>query len=401
MDASEEATDHGVALQSSANEGTVTIVTNSGPPLWEGTARLIEESSIGVPSGGDEYMFGYIYSLYANSERVLILDDAVEIARMFTRTGRHVFDLGGKGQGPGEYSIPMIVTMDSEGRSYVFDRSGNRVNLYTSTGEYETSWRIPDFACCAWNYMHPQDAGAVWFPVRERRSESGETRYGARLYNKDGSAGPVTWVQRPDFDAPTYVANGREWETPFSPQFVWAPTPTGEIVAGAGNRYRFQVLHADGSTTIVTRSWDPIRIEAEESEWHRQSVVSAWRSSEPGWNWNGEGMPTHRPAFKSFAGSTSGQIWVGREIGSVRRADCTESPLGNDANGEPIRPCYLPIQVLDVFEADGKYLGEVRAPSGMRPTGMYVDEDSVTAVVEDDDGTIMVKRFRLVFQVDQ
>ena len=46
----------------------------------------------------------------------------------------------------------------------------------------------------------------------------------------------------------------------------------------------------------------------------------------------------------------------------------------------------------------GAYLGEVHVPPGVRPGGlhMFVDGRLVVAVVEGPDGTIMVKRYRLV-----
>jgi len=40
-------------------EGNVTTVVNQSGSVWGGTAELVEEASIGVENGLDEYMFGF------------------------------------------------------------------------------------------------------------------------------------------------------------------------------------------------------------------------------------------------------------------------------------------------------------------------------------------------------
>jgi len=51
---------------------------------------------------------------------------------------------------------------------------------------------------------------------------------------------------------------------------------------------------------------------------------------------------------------------------------------------------------FDVFaEADGRYLGAVDFPSS-RPTRLFILESGILMTTEDETGTIMVKRYRLV-----
>jgi hypothetical protein len=55
--------------------------------------------------------------------------------------------------------------------------------------------------------------------------------------------------------------------------------------------------------------------------------------------------------------------------------------------------------MLAVFAADGRYLGEVEVPPGMTAlagVATFVDAPMVVASFEDEAGTIMVKRYRLV-----
>ena len=113
-----------------------------------------------------------------------------------------------------------------------------------------------------------------------------------------------------------------------------------------------------------------------------------------GWVWNGPDVPTTKPAYKRLIPDRSGRIWVHR-LGPGRSvSDCgTAHP---DA-AEDATECWRDEMLLDVFGPEGRFLGGLKAPEGAlffpRP---FIREDVVIAVVEDDAGTIMVKRYRLV-----
>jgi hypothetical protein len=76
-------------------------------------------------------------------------------------------------------------------------------------------------------------------------------------------------------------------------------------------------------------------------------------------------------------------------------------------------PCWPSGFTVDAFGADGRYLGEVEMPQGLqmsrgqdrpyRPDlyNLFVAGDVVLLVVEDDAGTIMVKRYRLALPGEQ
>ena len=68
-----------------------------------------------------------------------------------------------------------------------------------------------------------------------------------------------------------------------------------------------------------------------------------------------------------------------------------------DFEGFLERPCWRQPFALEGFGADGRYLGRIRVPEGTRlEVPPFVDGDTMIAVVEDDAGAIMVKRYRLV-----
>jgi hypothetical protein len=68
-----------------------------------------------------------------------------------------------------------------------------------------------------------------------------------------------------------------------------------------------------------------------------------------------------------------------------------------EENGWWRNPLWRDAHIYDLFDRDGRYLGEVDVPEGFR-TGPrpYIKGDVVVALVEDDEGIPYVKRFRLV-----
>jgi hypothetical protein len=75
-----------------------------------------------------------------------------------------------------------------------------------------------------------------------------------------------------------------------------------------------------------------------------------------------------------------------------------EDPLTGGAAEARDAPCWTDTTLLDVFDVEGRYLGPVEVPVGMRssPAVLHVRGNQVVGVVEDEAGTIMVKRYRLV-----
>ena len=87
---------------------------------------------------------------------------------------------------------------------------------------------------------------------------------------------------------------------------------------------------------------------------------------------------------------------------SLRVDDCLEDP-----SEDPVlalsKPCWPSEEILDAFGGDGRYSGEVEIPRGLHPSpqNVFVRDDLVLAVIEDEAGTIMVKRYRLVLPGEQ
>lgn len=105
-------------VRSITREGNVTTVVDESGSVWGGTARLVEDLSIGVETGEDAYVFGAISGVAADESRIYVLDSQVPALRVYDHQGVHVLDIGGEGQGPGEFDR-LVDVFEIDGGRYL------------------------------------------------------------------------------------------------------------------------------------------------------------------------------------------------------------------------------------------------------------------------------------------
>ena len=72
----------------------------------------------------------------------LYVSDGYGNARVhkYTADGRHLFSWGAPGTDEGEFNIPHNIATDKDGYVYVADRENHRVQIFDSSGKFETQW---------------------------------------------------------------------------------------------------------------------------------------------------------------------------------------------------------------------------------------------------------------------
>jgi len=58
----------------------------------------------------------------------------------FSSEGELILSWGSTGTGPGEFQLPHSAIVDGNNRVYVIDRTNNRIQLFTTDGEYLSEW---------------------------------------------------------------------------------------------------------------------------------------------------------------------------------------------------------------------------------------------------------------------
>ena len=183
-------------------------------------------------------------------------------------------------------------------------------------------------------------------------------------------------------------------DVPFSPNVYWTFSPLGYMVGGLSNQYQID-LFRDDHVLRIERTVDPVPVAAEERTDLRRIATENMVRNFPGWTWNGPEVPTSKPPFRNIFASSDGKIWVLLSRPGVKDPDLQSDDDGN-ARAFSISPWSEPV-VFDVFEPDGRYLGEVTAPDGfLTSPEPVIRGDTVWATAEDADGVRYVKRYELV-----
>jgi hypothetical protein len=170
---------------------------------------------------------------------------------------------------------------------------------------------------------------------------------------------------------------------PFTAEAKWTFSPLGYFVGGANNRYRFALYRA-GSPLVIERDVDPVPVQSAEASAEKERLTRQFRENFPGWSWNGPDIPGTKPPFKEIYAGDDGRLWV--QLSQPGHPEEADDPADPAVWKEPI--------VFDVFEPDGRYLGQVAAPEGFQqyPSPVFRG-DTVWAGFEDADGVRYVKRY--------
>ena len=383
----------------------VTTVSNESGQVWR-SVELIEEVSIGVLEGDDEYVFGDVASLAADDERIYVLDRMANTVRVYDLDGQHLFDIGRPGDGPGEFRRPWVLGLADGGRLLVRDISQSRIHEFSvDSGELLADWRAQGGGPTV---ITPQ--GTVYLYNRmPERNENGGFDFRMIATGPDGDREAIAlplndpgppWV-RPDRRGLEVAVMQARMQglsfnvvlVPFAAQWAWAVGPDGLLAAGEGIDYAFWTRSLEGREVRIDRGIEPVTVDPSEAAWYKNRLTAFWRAKVPEFVLTVE-IPATKRAYVSLIHDHSGRVWVLRELAGERLEGCEPDP--DELEGYMLRPCWRQPFVLDAFGADGRFLGAIELPDEMRTDiTPYIRDDLMLAVSEDRNGVVMVKRYRL------
>jgi len=388
-------------------DGATTTVTNTAEAFWSGDGELIEEASIGAARGGEQYLLGGVTSIAAGGDRIYLVDFQAVKVRVYGWDGTHVLDIGSLGAGPGEFQRPFDIGLSEAGRIIVRDQAQRRVHIFSPDGELVEDWPTE-----RGNRATIATDGSVYV-IQENifPDAAGEVTVRVRRYDPAGEAGD--WQAFPNRPPPPLIETtgnqlelmaiflgiGADWRStmwvPFGPRVVAEVAPNGAMVSGRADAYSFDVHRDDGSVMVVEKEWEPVPVGGDEADWTKRRLTAQWRAAtNPSWMWLGGEIPPHKGAFKYIVPTVDGRFWVVRQMAGVARDGCNTEPADYYAYDE--NPCWRQPLVADVFDEEGRFLGPVPMPDGIRyHVRPYIRDDTVIALLEDAEGTRFVKRYRL------
>ena len=379
--------------------GNVKTVRTLGGSVWGGTARLVEEASIGVVDGADEYMLGNVASICAHNGRILVVDRQVPVVRMYNYEGDFLRNIGRQGGGPGEYDGPTSIRVSPvDGTIFLRDGSRGRLNVYDSEGESIDTWPLRSGFMTSWQLVVTPDGHPYTYSWTMGGDDFSTRRTGMMQVGPEGIGGDTLLV--PDFDFEPWTIefrDGNSWiqnSVPFSPTEVWTMSPLRIMIGGVSIDYSFKVHHSDGGVIVVEKSWEKVPVEPAEGRWYKARATANMRGMAPGWVWNGKEVPDFKPPFEDLLADADGRIWVRRPGPGIYQEGCDDDP--EDSSKFYSNPCWRETFTMEVFDIDGRFLGPVEIPEGFQSyPEPYIQGALVLAVVEGEEGIECVKRFRL------
>ncbi len=330
-------------VHETTTEGAVTTVRTVSGSVWGGPGQLVEEASIGVVEGADEFMLGRVRGLHVYRDRIYVLDNQVPILRVYDLVGNHLLDIGGQGAGPGEFEDPRSVTVDPrDGTIYVRDGGLGRINRYAPDGVPLDSWPLMAGISTGTELVMTPD-GKVYTAVYRIDFDIDLFTKGMALMGPEGATGDTIYGPEFDFEEWELEVRSEDGEqisidlVPFSPEEMWVLCPYGSVVGGVSEEYRFEIHNATGGITVVETTRERVPVDPGEARWYRNRLIADFRTVLPGWAWSSRRkVPRFKPAYAQFI------------------------------------------------------------PDGLLPRPEpYIEGDMVVALIQDDDGVQYVKRYRL------
>lgn len=365
-------------------------VRNSASGLWGDDARarwrVVEELRIGQVDADGPELFSQVGSVLVDElDRIWVVDAISRELRIFAADGRFVRAVGRPGAGPGEFRRIGPVSLGPDGNIWVEDLSLRRWEVFDTTGERIGGHPVVTSVGGAprrWTrdgrLVIVDQGGDVadlpLFVVYRRKSSSGDGAAEVLVLEDTFALPELQFPESIVLDAPD-IRYSYELPVPFAPLPGWIFTEDGELwVADGTGRYEIvhQSLRGDAQL-VLTRDYEPIPI----PDSARVRAVDELLEE-----FGGEGVTSRRvavlgrvpkqyPPFDAFFAATDGTLWVRRTLGDG-------------------------IVGFDVFDADGRYLGQPEVPADLGKMRIErITSSAIHAVATDEMGVEYVVRLAI------
>ena len=348
----------------------------SGVPVeeWRLQTPAVLEIGRSEGQGPGPDLFGTIrQAILLSRGDIAVADGLAAEIRVFDGGGGHLLTLGGRGEGPGEFTNLWTIAELAGDSVAAVDAAGERVSIFTTAGTFARSFAIPRIpGASAPNAVGWLEEGRLLIETRTR-SPSRDTRDQSThlLYAADRHGEILNTLG--EFPGDRLGGNGLGLA--FGGRAVFA---AGGTLAWIGHSSRFELMGYDAAGYLrrvvrLDRAPRPVtetdisRAKAEVEEGLRGMTGPAVERMLAT-----EFASTH-PVHGELLSGAAGNLWAERY---------------RDQFAEDPGP-----QVWDIFDADGRLTGQLEAPAGFRITD--VGGRAVVGVHADSLGVETVRVYRL------
>jgi hypothetical protein len=335
----------------------VQVIKNPLAPLYGEDAFLVEEELvIGEAAGREEYMFQSIRSLaVSETGDIFVLDSRAQHLKVFDKEGQYLRTMGSPGQGPGEFQAPLTVIFNEQDEVVVGDM--NRISYFFPDGEYIKS--IPLSTASLMRIGIDSSGNILGYSIARDEGVYELNKYDPELNvlcSYGSSPLPTT----------EYRKTGKR--NPFFTMIRWDIINGDQVVTGYPEEgYILRIMDSEGTLVRkIEKEYTPVEITQEEVEEAIREYPADMRKD--------MAAPKFFPPFWTMSADDEGRIWV---YTSERAAE-----------GEK--------RIFDVFDAEGKYILRVALKASPQ-----IFKNKLYCIEEDDEGFQYVKRYNIVWRIEE
>jgi len=366
----------------------VTIAENGGTPTPEHAEWAVGIDpvlQIGALEGHEAYLFQRIWGATRLSDgRIAVVDTRAPNLRIFAPGGTHLHTFGRRGEGPGEFSSPILLGALPGDTLLVVDRRLRRIDIFhpddgfvrDATADAEIPGYLLTEGMFADGHILIQrmvfDEGAMQGYSRRRvhfRSVSPDGSLATDFGEFVGEE--IVMAMHTDGQ----ITNSIMGNAPFGKNAAVA-VGGAHFYYGSQDQYEIQTWTQDGRLERIIRvrkDPEPVtseqaadRLEAELEELPDNELARAYRRS-----FENAPIPDLHPAFGSIYLDTAGDLWV-----------------------EETRTTEEAPRVASIFDSDGRAVGSVILPTGLRI--FEIGADYILGAYADDLGVEYLRMYPLI-----
>ena len=334
-------------------EGDVTVVRNPKKPIYmTPILELQEELSLGGAKAQGDYVLGQIRDVVVDDNgAIYVLDAEAFHIKVFDPSGAFVRTIGRKGQGPGEFEIPVMMSLVRTHGELAVQQVTRRMSFFKTDGTFLRHLLFKDLRAV----QGLCDSKGQIYISEARRGDEG-SRYVIKKLAADGTALATLG------DSPAPKADKFN---PFMPVGSFEIDGNDDFVYGYPETYEIQFFRASDAKYFkkIVRDYEPVAVTVEERA--EQETAAKGRGIVFDFS-------KFHPAYRGFFLSDIGHLFV--------------ETYEKTKDGKIVH---------DIFDTEGRFIG--RMP--LRPRGIGILKGKYYACEEDEDGYQIVKRYNVTWTI--